>query len=359
MLKWWQRFSERPQVAHLLRAIDRFNIRGGSQLSAALAYFSVLSLIPVLMLLFSGIGLTLTVLMPDALTSIETWILEQFTNEDVFGQQIADTLRTALSGWAAVGGIGLAVSFWVGSGWVGNLKRAVRILMREDVDNPGKQLPLPLDVLANFAGLLALFVGILATFAVSSGATTLFDYVGEALGIQQNPVWSAGLRIVGLLISVVAGTALFRLLFAWFSPRPLSTTRAWVGSAIGSTGLLVLQLSASYLISAFSRNPSAALFAPIIVLMLFLNLFGSLILFIASWLATEEAPPPLAPPEVLAGPEEPVEEKPGQLYVSARVAERSMGAGLKAGYVIGTATGLGLGAGLLGVLRALSRKKPE
>ena len=52
-------------VTHLLRAIDRFSSRLGNQLAAAITYFSVLAIVPVLMIAFSILGLTIEVLRPD------------------------------------------------------------------------------------------------------------------------------------------------------------------------------------------------------------------------------------------------------------------------------------------------------
>lgn len=380
MIAWWEQFSKRPLVAHVLRTIERFNTRGGTQLAAAIAYFSILSMVPILMLAFSALALTLTVLMPDALHSITAWIEEYITS--VMGPvatdpsvtpepgssdpaanltaQILTVIEGALHNWAAIGIIGLAIGFWFGSNWVGNLKRAVRLLMRSDVDNPGKLLPLPLDVLSNFAGLVAMFIGVAVTFIASSAASTLTEQVGQLLGLAEGPGWSLLLRVVGLLISFAAGTGLFWLLFAWFTPESVSVRHMWVGAAVGSAGLLVLQLAAGLLVQAFSRNLTAVAFGGIIVLMIFLNLFATLILYIAAWLATQaESTTNTEPVEgsgstAVEGSEpEPIETKPGQLYVSAKVAEQSMGAGLKAGYVVGAATGLGLGALLVGGLRAL------
>ena len=147
MLQWWKDFSQRPFVAHLLRAVERFNVRGGVQLAAAIAFFSILALVPILMLAFSALGITLTVLRPEALGQIESWIHTQIP-DDKLGSSIYGVILDALTKWAEILSFGLVIIIWVSSGWVGNLKRAVRLLMREDVDKPGKQLPLPLDVLA-------------------------------------------------------------------------------------------------------------------------------------------------------------------------------------------------------------------
>lgn len=350
MIDWWQKFSQRRLVAHLLRAIERFNVRGGAQFAAAIAYFSTLSLVPILMLAFSALGVTLTVFRPQALATMEQLITERLPPDDPLAGQIVEVITSALNNWAAIGLIGLGVAMWMGSGWFGNLKRAVRVLMRTDVDRPGKQLILPLDVLNNFGGLLFLLVGVGATFLASATASSLGSTVGESLGFGDSVGWSLVLRLVSLLVSLVAGTGLFWVLYAWFTPHPLTRHLHWIGSLIGSAGLLVLQLLASVLIGAFSRNLSAALFGPVIVLMLFLNLFATLILFIAAWLATDRVVEPQVPaPEPVATslPE------PQPETVSAAVAQRSMGVGLGAGYVIGTATGLGLGALIVGGLRAL------
>jgi membrane protein len=371
MIAWWERFSKRPLVAHVLRAIERFNTRGGTQLAGSIAYSSILSMVPILMLAFSVLGLTLTVLMPDALHSITQWIEDTLTtalgpatpepgttpepgvSESAANltAQILTVIETALTDWAKTLVVAVVFGFWFGSNWVGNLKRAVRLLMRTDVDNPGKLLPLPLDLLSNFAGLITLFIGVAVTFAASSAASTLTEQVGGLLGVDS-----------GLAVSFAAGTGMFWLLFAWFTPEPVPGGHLWFGSAVGSFGLLILQLAAGLLVQTFSRNLTAIAFGGIIVLMIFLNLFATLILFIAAWLATQAEPEPIPEPvegSVERAEPEPVETKPGQLYVSAKVAEQSMGAGLKAGYVVGTATGLGLGALLVGGLRILFGRRPR
>ncbi|HEX5335669.1 MAG TPA: YhjD/YihY/BrkB family envelope integrity protein, partial [Propionicimonas sp.] len=183
ILEWWKRFSQRPVVAHLLRAVERFNVRGGVQLAAAIAYFSVLSMVPILMMVFSVLGFTATVFRPELLGSIEDWINTNISTDSTLGKGLHDTVLGVLTNWASFFGLGLLITMWVGSGWVGNLKRAVRLLMRADVDNPGKQVIMPLDVLANFGGLLGILAGVVATFASSTVATSLGDNVGSWLGV--------------------------------------------------------------------------------------------------------------------------------------------------------------------------------
>ena len=365
MLEWWKQFSQRPFVAHLLRAVERFNLRGGVQLAAAITYFSVLSMVPILMLAFSVLGFMSTVFRPEWLVMIESWITTNFPADSTpgtpsLGTSLHDVVLGALTNWASFFGTGLLITMWLGSGWVGNLKRAVRLLMRSDVDNPGKQVAMPLDILANFGGLLGILFGVVATFASSTVATILGDNVGSWLGVGGSFGWTALIRLVGAVVSLAIGAAGFRLLLGWFSPTYVPSHLAWVGAGIGSAGLLVLQALAAYLFGVFSRNLGAAVFGSTIVLMLFLNLFATLILYIAAWLATSVVPLPEPEPEpVTLGPDELVETRPGELYVSSAVARRTLGIGLGTGYTIGAATGLGLGALLISALRAVFPRRRE
>lgn len=360
MVEWWKQFSQRPFVAHLLRAVERFNLRGGVQLAAAITYFSVLALVPILMMVFSVLGFTATVFRPEWLGIIQDWIKGELPPDSDLARSLSTLISGALTNWAAFGFAGLLVTMWVGSGWVGNTKRAVRLLMRSDVDNPGKQVALPLDILANFAGLIGVVVGLVATFASSTVAGSLGDNVGQWLGVGGSFGWTALIRLVGAAVSLAIGTAGFRLLFGWFSPTYVPSHLAWVGAGIGAAALLILQASATVLFGAFSGNIGAAVFGSTIVVMLFLNLFATLILYIAAWLATSEEPAMAPEPEPLPElPSEPVETMPGELYVSSAVARRSLGIGLGTGYTIGAATGLGLGALLVSGLRAMFGRRGE
>ena len=64
---------------------------------------------------------------------------------------------------------------------------------------------------------------------------------------------------------------------------------AW-GALFGSAGLFVLQYLTGFLMGKFAGNPAAAVFGPVIVLMLFFNLFARLNLYVAAWIATSVQP---------------------------------------------------------------------
>ncbi len=193
MAQWWQQFSQRLVVAHLLRAFERFNVRGGGQFAAAVAYFSVLSIVPILMLAFSILGLSLTVLWPDALSAVQERVTHELANYGDLGEKLVGVVTGALNNWAALGITGLAIALWSGATWMGNLKRAVQALMREEYDRPPKQHPMPLDLLVNFGGLLVLIVAVTASAAATVSATALTGKWGSGSGcpVSAGPSWCA------------------------------------------------------------------------------------------------------------------------------------------------------------------------
>ena len=122
-----------------------------------------------------------------------------------------------------------------------------------------------------------------------------------------------------------------------------------IGAASGSVGLTVLQLLATYLFGVFGGNAAVTIFGPVIVLMLFLNLFATLILMIAAWMATHQQQPSYRSPlakDVADPPSEMAEPVP---MVREAVAQQAMKVGMGTGYVLGAATGVGVGAVLAAV----------
>jgi membrane protein len=129
---------------------------------------------------------------------------------------------------------------------------------------------------------------------------------------------------------------------------------------LGSIALVALQFVAGYLISAFQGNAAAVIFGPVIVLMLFFNVFAQLVLFVAAWIATAQHDAvPLAPEEPVSTTMEEAEQTQDEApnVVPEDVAVRSVRAGMGAGYVTGAATGVGLGAALAYLFSALRGRR--
>lgn len=96
-----QRLLERPAVAHLQRTNERFNARLGAQGSAAAAYFSVLTLVPLLSLAFSVVGFLLTVVRPDLRDDVAAAVTDRI-GTGATAQQILSLINDALANYAGV-----------------------------------------------------------------------------------------------------------------------------------------------------------------------------------------------------------------------------------------------------------------
>ena len=194
---------------------------------------------------------------------------------------------------------------------------------------------------------------IAVTFALASLSTALADNVLGWLGLDQIGWLSPVLRIVPIVFSIGAGWVLFMYLFTVLPEErePWPVVRR--GALMGAIGLGVLQYSTGLLFNLFANNKAASIFGPVIVLMLFFNIFAQLILFVAAWIAT-------ATQEACTHPEEKVRFRPpppsarrrrrgparGPVMVPQPVAARSVQVGMGAGYVTGAPPAWRLGAAL-------------
>lgn len=279
--------KKKPWVAHLLRMQDRYTTRLGNQFAGAITYFSVLALVPVLMFVFAGLGFTLTVLRPDLLQQVVDMITEQLGGlGPQLGEQIGGLIEDFLRNWRAVGVVGLLSAIYSASGWAGQLRAAIRAQTRPDFDMSDKGPNFVLARVVNLVLLLGLLVFIVLTFALANISTTLTGWIIGVLGLEGVPAIGFLVRFVGPIASGVAGWGLFLYTLTVFPQRRFPfRSKAWA-ALIGSVGLAVLQYATSFLGSSFTGNPAAALFGPVIVLMLFFNLFARLILYVAAWMAT-------------------------------------------------------------------------
>lgn len=353
---WLARMKKKPWVAHLLRALVRFGNRLGAQFAAAITYFSVLALVPILLFAFAVAGFLLTVLFPEMINTVVDQVAGALGSlDDATKQKIVDVVANALSNWKGVGLVALLSAIYSGAGWMGNLKNAVRAQWREDFDLQETQGNIVKKILVNLATLLGLLVMIAITFGLASISTALSGTILDLLGLSDIGWLGPVFTFVPIVFSVGAGWVLFMYLYTVLPEdrEPWPVVRR--GALMGAVGLGVLQYATGFLFRAFAHNAAAAIFGPVIVLMLFFNVFAKLILFVAAWIATahhDAVPEPEEKVRFAVAPDPGTTLETGDdvardpEMVPQHVAARSVQVGLGAGYVTGAATGVGLGAAL-------------
>ena len=350
-------------VKHLLRAVDRFTSRLGNQFAAAITYFSVLAIVPVLMFAFAILGLTVEVLRPDLARTLVDVISERLQSASG-AKDIAATILETLKSWRSVLLVGLLSAGYAGSGWVANLRQAINAMWHPDGIRPVGAAGI-LGWLSDLGKNLLILMGLIILGAVTVGAslsaTAAQSLVLGWLGLDESWVARALTVIAALLISLLAGWALFVYLY-WVLPRKHGQFREIArGAVFGSVGLAALQYFAGTLNGIFLQNKAAAIFGPIIVLMLSLNLFATLVMLGAAWTATTEVDELPAPESIDAElPLIPLADHPdvhGSVLVSQKVAKRGVTAGIVAGYALGGAAGIGLGAVLGRLAGAVAHRR--
>ncbi len=325
-----------PAVGHLMRMNERFAAQGGNQFAAGVTYFSVLSLFPLLMLVFAGLGFFLNA-RPDLMQQIQDQVTQSIDGD--LGEMVNDLIASAIDQRGAVAGIGLLTTLWSGLGWMNNLRVGVSAMWNLDADEGGNFVTKKLWDLLGLIGLIVLFVVAFAVTAlgVSSWTNTLLEYVG----LDEVPGARVLVWVVGLLVGVLANF-LVMLWVVMFLPRTKVPVKSGMkGALLGAVIFEVIKQFAGVIISSLTGNPAGAIFGPLISLMVVMYLIWRVVLYVSAWTATTEESLRLAPAEV---PE------PAVINVragAARQETRSTGTGKAVG--VGAAIGA-LGVGVVSLL---------
>jgi len=277
---------------HLVRAGARYTERHGDHYAAAITYFSVLAMFPLLMVGFAGAALFLRH-NPDLITLIQSKVTEAVPGD--LSKTLNQVIDSAIRSAGTVGVVGLAVALYSGLGWMGNLREALSEQWGQREPAPKLLRKLVVDLLA----LCGLGLALLVSFAVTAAgglAHTIVDWLGLGALTWLIPVIKLSTTVVGLLANaLVLLWVLARL------PRERVTLRsAGKAALVGSVGLfLINQVMVAYL-GGVTNSPTGALFGPVLGLMVYIFTVSRFLLFLTAWAATAEeneiAMPPQPPP---------------------------------------------------------------
>ena len=226
MVEWLKGLKEKPGIAHLLRAGQRFTGRLGNQFGAAITYFSVLALVPIVMFAFAITGFILVVLRPEMMQELLAIISGAMGDlpEDA-KNSLLGVVENALTNYASIGIIGLLSAAYAGAGWVGNLKSAVRAQWRPDFDMTENKKNIIVETLINLAILVGLLLMIAITFALASLATSLTGTIISWLQLDEIPGIGFLLRFVPIIVSIGAGWLLFMFIYTVFPEKEIETSK--------------------------------------------------------------------------------------------------------------------------------------
>jgi membrane protein len=269
---WW----------HALRdAAKRFNERQLTDRAAALTYYSVLSVFPMLIVLVGLLGVLGT---EDTINSFLR-IVDEVGPEsavDAFEEPVADVVRN--SGGASVAlALGAAVALWSASSYVGAFIRASNVIYGVEEERPF-YLVRPLQLLITFVMVVVLSVVLIALVLTGPLSEAIWDEVG--LGETAQTVWSivkwpflfaAVVTVIGLLYRVSPNARHVGL--QWILPGSLLATVLWI---IASAGF------AAYLANFGSYSNTYGGLAGVIIFLIWIWLTNVAVLFGAQFAAELE-----------------------------------------------------------------------
>jgi membrane protein len=240
------------------------------RMGAALAYYSVFSMGPLLLLVAAIAG---TFFGQDA---VRGRLTEQFrsllgpSGGRAVEAMLAGAAQPAASQVAAIVGIALLIVAAVGV--MAQLKDAMNTIWNVEESKETSLWWYVRNYSISFAGIFVLGFLLTVSLVVSAVLSALSDWTGAAAD-------SAILQFVNFLVSLAFLSLLFAMLFKWFPDTPIAWTDVWLGAA--TTALLFnlgKQLIGWYVgTQGFESTYGAA--ASIVVLLIWIYYSAQIVLF--------------------------------------------------------------------------------
>lgn len=290
--------GQRPWLDHLVRSGEAYTERYGNHYAAAITYFSVLSLIPLLMIAFAIAGFVIAG-NEALLTEMKNGIAEAVPSG--LGETINKIIDKAIESRSTVGILGLLAALYSGLGWMSNLRDALTAQWGQE----NKPRPFISSSIKDLLALLGLGLALAVSFGLSAAGGGLGEWLLNAIGLEDDAWALFLLRVATIVLSLVANWLVFLWVIARLPREKVSLRSAVKGAAAAAIGFEVLKQVFTIYLTAVVASPAGQLFGTFIGLLLFANFVSRFLLFITAWTATAKEnlitePPPPPPPAVIS-----------------------------------------------------------
>ncbi|NMH99066.1 inner membrane protein YhjD [Pseudonocardia acidicola] len=293
---------------HVVRAGQRYTESHGDHYAAAITYFSVLSLVPLLMIAFAVAGFVLQS-RPELVTELQHAITGAVPGE--LGTTLNGIIETAISQAGAVGAFGLLGALYSGIGWMSNLREALSEQWGQRSEPPNAVKKLIFDLLA----LIGLGLALVVSFGITAIGSGLGATVLRLVGLADQGWARAMLALFGLLLGIAANWLVFLWVIARLPREPVTLRSAAKAALLGAVGFEILKQVMTFYLGAVTKSPAGAAFGSILGLLIFAFFASRFLLFVTAWAATakeneQEEPAPVPGPAMIC-PEVTVHSGPG------------------------------------------------
>jgi membrane protein len=271
---------------HLIRAADRYVEHNAYQYAAAITYFSVLSVVPILMV---GLSVAGFVIADDAQVTDE--LRKTITDAlpsglDSFVTEVYDNVLTQR---ASLGLFGLVVALYAGWNWINAVRDALTAMW--ELERP----PLPFlrflrTVLWDLLALLSLATALIVSFGLSAAGGWLNGSILRWIGLDHAPWAATLLSLLSVPLAILADWLVFLWVLARLPRIRVKVRYAARGALVAAIGFEILKQAANFYLGLLGRSPTSAAFGSVIGLLVFIYLVARLLLLVAAWTATASTP---------------------------------------------------------------------
>lgn len=275
----------------LVRAGNTYQSHYGNYYAAAITYFSVLALVPLLMIVFAVAGFILAG-NPDLLDRLQQSITSAVPNPGM-SAMLNSVVEQAIASAGAVGLFGLLGALYSGLGWMTNLREALTAQWSQEGSSPPFLKRMGSDLLS--------LIGLGAAMGLSFGISALGGGVGrmlfEFVGIADTVWASVVLWVLTIVLSLAASFLVFLWVLTRLPRKPVSLRSGVHGAMLAAVGFELLKQVGVFYLGRVTSSPAGAAFGPILGLLVFAYLTSRFILFVTAWTATAQENLDRLPPE--------------------------------------------------------------
>jgi membrane protein len=246
-----------------------------TRLAAAMTFTSFVALFPLLTVSATIAAATLS-------TEQENKLQDKLA-EQVPG--ISDQLDIAglVDNAGTIGLIAGALLFFTGVSWAGSMRECLRAVwdLSDEEENPALRYGKDAGVLLGLGGAL------LVTIAASAVASAMIGWITRELGIDEGGWGGVLLHIAAFLIAVLANFLLLLYVLTLLPGVEPTRHRLFVAALTGAIGFELLKLLLSGYLQGVAAKSMYGAFGVPVALLLWINFTSKLVLFCASWTATQ------------------------------------------------------------------------
>jgi membrane protein len=278
----------------------------GYAFAASITYFTVLSLIPLLLVALSVTSFVLAG-QPAVLAELRL-IIEQSVPLSL-GNTLNGLVDGVIDHRVKIGVVGLAVALYSGWNWMNTLRDALTAMWDEQAPPQSIIRMVLKDILA----LLGLAAALIISFALTAVGGWLGNLLVRLVGLSDSG-WVHGVLVVAsVVLAVAANWLVFIWILARLPRRPVEVRSAIRGALAAAIGFEVLKWLGNIYLTAVGKSPIGVTFGWLIGLLVFIYLVARMLMLVAAWAAVgrtsqlhRDEPAEAAEPEQ---PEQPVPEQ--------------------------------------------------